>query len=102
MTHKMIGLENARPGMQIAADICDANGCMLLAAGAVLSEVALAALEQRGVTQFAVVAALNPEERVQQIAEIDQRLDMLFRHVGNDPLLRKLQETVREFRVGGL
>lgn len=99
MAHKMISLEGARPGMQVAADVCDANGCMLLAAGAVLSEAALAALERRGVTKVAVVIELNPEERAQQIAEIDQRIDVLFRHAGDDPLLGRLREIVREYRV---
>lgn len=102
MARKMISLEDARPGMQLAADVCDANGGMLLAAGAVLSEAALAALARRGVTQFAVVVALSPEERARRVAEIDQRLDALFRHAGNDPLLRKLRGTMREFRVGEL
>ncbi|TAN74324.1 MAG: hypothetical protein EPN14_09235 [Gallionella sp.] len=102
MARKTISLEETRPGMQLAVDVCDANGGILLAAGAVLSEAALAALARRGVTRLAVAEAISPEERARRIAEIDQRLDALFRHAGNDPLLRKLRETVREFRVGEL
>lgn len=102
MARKMVSLEDARPGMQLVADICDANGGVLLAAGAVLSEAALAALARRGVDRLAVAEALGPEERARRIAEIDQRLGVLFRHAGDDPLLRRLRGIVREFRVGEL
>lgn len=103
MGHKIISLADARPGMKIAADVCGlTGGGVLLAAGAVLSEATLSALARRGVPQIDVLEALSPVEQAARSAAIDQRLDVLFRHAGNDPLLRKLREAVREYRVEGL
>ena len=99
MEHKLISLADARPGMRIAADVCGPSGDVLLAAVAVLSGVTLSALARRGISQLEVVEPLSPEERVARIAAIDQRLDVLFRHAGNDPLLRKLRGVVRGYRV---
>lgn len=103
MGHKIINLADAQPGMRIASDVCGlAGGEVLLAAGAVLSEVTLAALARRGVSSIDVVEALSLEERALRITEIDQRLDFLFRHAGNDPLLRKLRRIIHEHRLGKL
>lgn len=103
MRHKTIDLADAKPGMRVASDVCGlAGGEVLLAAGAVLSEVTLAALARRGVSRIDVVEALSQEERALRITEIDRRLDILFRHAGNDPLLRKLRKIVREHRLGEL
>lgn len=100
MEHKIISLADARPGMRIAADVCGlTGGGVLLAAGAVLSGATLSALARRGVSQLLVTEPLSPEERAARIAAIDQRLDVLFRHAGNDSLLRKLRGVVREYRV---
>ncbi len=100
MEHKLISLADARPGMRIVADVCGpTGGDVLLAAGAVLSGATLSALARRGIGQLVVVEPLSPEERAARIAAIDQRLDVLFRHAGNDPLLRKLRGAVREYRV---
>lgn len=103
MEHKTISLADAQPGMRIASDVCGPTGGeVLLAGGAVLSEVTLAALARRGVSSIDVVEALSREERALRITEIDQRLDFLFRHAGNDPLLRKLRKLIREYRLGNL
>lgn len=103
MGHKIINLADAQPGMKIASDVCGlAGGEVLLAAGAMLSEVTIAALARRGVSRIEVVEALSQEERALRIAEIDRRLDILFRHIGNDPLLRKLRKIIREHRLGKL
>lgn len=100
MGHKIISLADARPGMRIASDVCGPKGGdVLLAAGAVLSGVTLSALARRGISQLEVVEPLSPEERAARVAAIDQRLDVLFRHAGNDLLLCKLREVVREYRV---
>lgn len=102
MEYKTISLSDARPGMQVALDVCTANGGVLLAAGAVLSGDTLAALARRGVGQLQIVETLSPEQRAARAAAIEQRLDVLFRHAGDDPLLGKLREIVREHRLGGL
>ena len=103
MGHKIINLADAQPGMRVAVDVCGlAGGGVLLAAGEVLSEAALAALARRGVTQVDVVEALSQEGRALRIAEIDLRLDALFCHAGDDPLLGKLRKIVREHRLGKL
>lgn len=100
MEHKIISLADARPGMRIAADVRGpAGGDVLLAAGAVLSGATLSALARRGISQLVIVEPLSPEERAARIAAIDQRLEVLFRHAGSDPLLRKLRGAVREYRV---
>lgn len=102
MAHKTIRLADAQIGMQLAGDVCAANGGMLLAAGSALSEGALAALARRGITKIEVVEVLSQEERASRMAEIDRRLDVLFRHAGDDALLRKLCEIVRQHRLEGL
>ena len=100
MGHKIISLADASPGMRIASDVCGLKGGdVLLAAGAVLSGVTLSALARRGISQLEVVEPLSPEERAARVAAIDQRLDVLFRHAGDDPLLCKLRGAVREYRV---
>lgn len=100
--NQTVKLADAQPGMQVALDVCGENGAVLLAAGAVLSESSLAALARRGVGRIAVVEVLSQEVCALRITEIDQRLELLFRHAGNDPLLGKLREVVRAYRVEDL
>ncbi|OGT03861.1 MAG: hypothetical protein A2143_06280 [Gallionellales bacterium RBG_16_57_15] len=102
MEYKTINLTDARPGMQVALDVCTANGSVLLAAGAVLSMDTLAALARRGVGQLQIAESLSPEQRAERAAAFEQRLAVLFRHAGDDPLLGKLREIVRDYRLGGL
>lgn len=101
MKYKTISLADARPGMQVAFDVCGANSGVLLAAGAVLSGDTLAALARRGVVQLQIAELLSPEQRAVQAAATEQRLEVLFRHAGNDPLLGKMRGIVREHRLEG-
>lgn len=102
MEYKTISLADARPGMQVALDVCGANGGTLLAAGAVLSGDTLIALARRGVGQLQIAVPLSQEQRAARAVVIEQRMDVLFRHAGNDPLLGRLREIVREHRLSGL
>ena len=100
MEYKTISLAHARPGMQVALDVCGDHGVVLLAAGAVLSEATLAALARRGVDRVQITESLSPKQRAARMADIEQRLEVLFRNAGTDPLLGKLREVVREHRLG--
>lgn len=102
MAYKTISLTDASPGMQVALDVCGANGGVLLAAGTVLTEDTLAALKRHGVVRLQIEEPLSPEQRVARAAAIEQRLEVLFRHAGGDPLLGKLREIVRDYRLGRL
>lgn len=77
-----IELERASAGMVLAADLSDANGGVLLPAGASLSEANLASLRRRGVRACLVRGAEAEAEsgaRALELARRQQRLAHLFR-----------------------
>jgi hypothetical protein len=55
MNGRQIALDDAVPGMVLAADMLDAHGSVLLPAGVSLSAVNLASLRRRGVSDCRVV-----------------------------------------------
>lgn len=97
MSGRLIALEQAAAGMVLAEALCDANGALLLPAGATLSAAALAALRRRGVASCSIAAPGEPAppESVQAQAAT-QRLQHLFRRSGEadamPPLLRLLND----------
>jgi hypothetical protein len=76
-----IGLDDATVGMELAADLVDPHGTVLLQAGAVLTDTLLAALARRGVARLRVVGEAASEELPDARRErIRARLAHLFRH----------------------
>ena len=81
-TSKEVGLDEAEPGMELARDLVDRHGTVLLQRGIVLSASMLAALARRGVGRLRVLAEAQ-DEGVDSEAErtrLDARLAHLFRH----------------------
>ena len=100
-----IALEEANEGMALAAQVCDANGNLLLPAGAVLSAAMLAALARRGVGAVVVVGppldeagmAAREAERERQCA----RLARLFRASADQGASAQLLECLLAYRRNG-
>ena len=81
-TSKEVGLDEAEPGMELARDLVDRHGTVLLQRGSILSASMLAALARRGVGRLRVLAddqgaGIDPEA---ERARLDARLAHLFRH----------------------
>lgn len=99
-TYEMTPLAHLYPGMVLADAVLDERGHILLAAGATLSEAAILSLARHGVSAAPIVRAVPvapPGE-----AEIQGRLDHLFRHNDRDDvgdwatgLLRRYVEDYR-------
>jgi hypothetical protein len=101
-----LALEQAQPGMVLAAPLLDAHGATLLPAGAALTEATLAGLGRRGVERCVVVqeagdaggapSAADLAERARQRELRQARLLQLFRHQsgneGGAALLRLLAD----------
>lgn len=104
MTSKRFALDQLTAGMVLAQDVCDASGGSLLNAGAELSDATIASLRRRGIGQVmvAVEEILTPEQCAARKAEIHARIEHLFRHAGDDPMLLKLRVTLLNFRLAGL
>ena len=100
-----IDLTAATPGMALAAALLDANGSVLVAQDAVLTEGMLAALHRRGVARCVVrVAADTQEEQAQAVAQerarAVQRLAQLFRHRDDCAGSALLLAQLRAYRSG--
>lgn len=101
MTTRLISLGDAEPGMTLAAPLCDNAGNILLAAGTELSGDLLASLKRRGVNQLQVVRkeTLSEAQLAQRRDELTARIDFLFRHGGNNPLMGELRTVVLDYRL---
>lgn len=100
----VLPLDQAQPGMCLAFEVCDPSGAVLLAAGAELTAALLPSLAKRGVKQVQVEVeeTLSPEELAARREAVVRRLDRLFQHEGDDPLLDRLKEIVVSYRLRGL
>jgi hypothetical protein len=103
-TSKRLPLEQLEAGMILAQDVCDASGGRLMVEGAELSDATIASLGRRGVEHVMVAfeETLSPEQIAARTGEIRARIDHLFRHAGNDPMLLKLRATLLQYRLVGL
>lgn len=101
---RQILLEQAQGGMRLAADVCDAGGNSLLAAGAELTESMIASLQRRGVAHIHIAEeeTLTPEQLAVRRAELETRITAMFRHCGDDPLMAELRQALLEYRLEGL
>jgi hypothetical protein len=101
VTERELDLEQALPGMVLAAPLLDAHGGMLLPSGSALTSATLSALRRRGVERCvvqvaadAVDPAVRAREREQQLA----RLGQLFRHQAGHPGGAALLQLLTDFR----
>lgn len=100
MRRLVLPVQEARAGMRLVAEVRNAAGGVLLAAGAVLAEDALAGLRRRGIDAVAVEMpdARSEEEIARELALAEARIDHLFhRHIDN-PELRELKQIVLDYR----
>lgn len=89
-TSKEVSLDEVEPGMELARDLVDRHGTVLLQRGSILSASMLAALARRGVGRLRVLAEAQEggQENGQEAgvdpeaerARLDARLAHLFRH----------------------
>ena len=101
---RSIPLQQALPGMVLAAPVCDVAGNGLLAVGTELTTDLLVSLQRRGVAQLQVVEEepLGEAELALRRAAVTERLEFLFRHDKDDVLMSALHKAVLEYRLGGL
>ena len=96
-----VDLDDAREGMQLARELRDAGGGVLLPAGASLSASSLNSLRRRGIEQIVVVAeapAEDPAIAAARRARAGKRLDHLFRHSATLGASAALLERLRTYR----
>ncbi len=97
----VLALNQIAPGMVLGADIHDAHGATLLAAGTELTESHLASLARREVRQAAIEIReiFTEEEREARREETRARLRHLFRRAGEGEADRALKQTLLEYRL---
>jgi len=96
----VLPVQEAKPGMRLAAEIRNAAGGVLLVAGTELGEEALAGLRRRGIDAVSVEVAdaRSEAEIVRELAQAVARIEHLFhRHIDN-PELRELKQVVLDYR----
>jgi hypothetical protein len=101
-TSELLTLNHVSAGMVLSHELVDANGLVLLAKGAVLSEAMIASLRRHGVEAVAVVASGDPEAAPDPAA-VRARLDHLFRHNDrseDDAATSALRRYVEHYRLG--
>lgn len=113
MSGQALALDQAAAGMVLADDLRDAGGALLLPAGAVLSEAALAGLRRRGVAGCRVETA-HPANAAEPAAETEHaapgsprqeraqaRLRHLFRHSAGAGGAATLLRLLSDYRAKG-
>ena len=101
-SYELLPLAHLYPGMLLADALLDAQGNLLLAEGAVLSEASILSLSRHGVGAAPIRRATPPSRP--DPAAVQGRLDHLFRHNARDDhadwatgLLRRY---VEDYRLG--
>lgn len=78
---KDIRLEDAQVGMELARDLVDRHGTVLLQRGSILNASMLAALARRGVERLRVAGEADDKLALEaERARLEARLAHLFRH----------------------
>lgn len=99
-----LALEEVVAGQTLGAEVCDAQGNCLLAAGCVLSERHLMSLANKGVTRVSVQqpVVVSEQEHSERRAQIEQQLEQRFRKMQDQPQMLKLKELVLRYRLEAL
>lgn len=94
-----LSLAEVLPGMTLAASVIDAQGRVLVPAGAELNESLLQALARREVALITVDCEVeeDPAEREARHARVMADLEARFRLAGDSPEVRLLQQTLFDF-----
>lgn len=104
-TASTIPLDQAVPGMVLAAEVRHKNGSVLLKSGITLSESHIASLQQRDVAEIAIVPVqaagetLSPEKRRELQRALKLEVERMFRRAGTDATTQALMRTVLEYRM---
>ena len=100
---KDLALGEAQAGMELASDLVDRQGTVLLQKGSILSASLLTALERRGVTRLRVVGEPDRDGIGLEAARacLDARLAHLFRHQAGGQA-GKLRERLLAYRLESL
>ncbi len=100
--YRLVPLDQAQPGMVLSDVLLDGQGQVLLARGAVLTEYVLASLARHGVAALPIASA--EAEAAPDAAQVQARLDHLFRHNDrddhNDWATGILRRYVEDYRLG--
>jgi hypothetical protein len=101
-----LDLEEAEAGMELACDLLDQQGTVLLQEGNVLTDRLLAALERRGIARLRVVAELaagtvDDGARAHERERVKARLAHLFR-CGGGAGAAQLEACLVDYRLESL
>ncbi len=96
-----IALAEASPGMVLSDDLLDAQGQVLLPAGATLTEAVIASLTRRGVDSLPIQGEEIEDENPALQEQHAERLAQVFRkHSSDDMATEILRQFVYQFRLG--
>lgn len=96
---RIVALDRLPEGARLAADVCDAGGHTLLAAGTELGAAAVVSLRKRGVSRVRIEETVSAEELAARRAALAARLAHLFRDTEDDPLMSRLHQVVLAYRL---
>ena len=91
-------------GDELAVDIKDVNGQLLLPAGQLLNNRSIELLRRRDIQTVTVKLdqTLDKDQYKKLKEEVIERIDHKFRKVGANPVMQELHKLVIEYRLQGL
>lgn len=100
----LVPIEQLKPGMQVAEDVLNVNGMLLLAGGAILGEPSIRVLKMWGVKALKVAGgdALAQEAgpaggvSPECLAEASRQLSLKLKHVSED---LRVSQTLKQLAV---
>lgn len=98
---RTLPLEGIPLGAQLAEDVCDPDGKLLLKAGLSLTGEIIDKMCRRGIAAMAVRTVDTEKAKADdgpRREAMEQRLRYLFRHAGDTPASRDLMEQILEYR----
>lgn len=98
---RCIDLDDAEPGMVLAAAVLDRNAAMLLPDATVLTADMLTSLRRRGIDTLMVFGGeISDEEMEAERQRKRKRIDHLFRRCPPGTACSALKEALLDYRVG--
>lgn len=96
-----ISVASAIPGMRLAKAVLDDSGRLLVPDGTMLTESLLLGLQRRGVGDLFInqPEEEDPAEREATRARVSRSVAIRFRHAGDGPGSKALQEAILAFRM---
>lgn len=90
-----------QPGQEVAAAVLDAGGRVLLPAGTILSEAAIASLGRREIAAIAVVVEVeeDPAATAARRERVIREVDQVFRRAGEGAATRAMYEAILAHRL---